>query len=267
MSHQASYWAMQVEAPTPAAKLVLLVLADAHNGHTGECFPSLARIVKATGYSESTVKYAVRDLEQAGLLSRQSMADESGRTKGVKYTLNISQGRGQNMTPGGQETTGEGSEYDPPRGQNMTPHIDNREKEPGKEPGKARATRLPPDWSAPPEFIDFAISEGFTRDDIVRRIEPTFRDYFTSASGPASRKVDWFATWRNWVRRDAQYRSGPGSRQAYASGNQFSDGGTLGIYQRAAARVREADDVSQRRAGLFGDGNGELEMRYGVPAE
>ena len=267
MSHAATHWAMQIDAPTPAAKLVLLILADAHNGHTGECFPSLARIVKATGYSESSVKYAVRDLEQAGLLSRQSMADESGRTKGVKYTLNITSGRGQNVTPGGQETKGEGSECDPPRGQNVTPHIDNREKEPGKEPGRARATRLPPGWSAPSEFIDFAIAEGFTRDDIVRRIEPTFRDHWLAASGASSRKADWFATWRNWVRRDAQRRPGAGSRQAHAAGNQRSDGSTLGAYQRAAARFQPEDDVSQRRAGLFGDGNGELEMRYGIPAE
>lgn len=251
MSHQATYWAMQVEAPTPAAKLVLILLADAHNGHTGDCFPSIARIVKASGYSESSVKYAIRDLEQAGLLSRASVTDESGRTKGVKYSLNLPEGRGQNVTPGGQKTEGEGSECDPTRGQNVTPHKDNRENKPGNsEPGKtARATRLPPDWSAPSEYIDFALNEGFSHDDITRRIEPTFRDHWLAASGPTSRKADWLATWRNWIRRDT-VRS-PGSRQANAARDRHSGSSVLGAYQRASAFVQAAHAVPGDRPDIL----------------
>lgn len=246
MSHAATHWAMQTDAPTPAAKLVLLILADAHNGHTGECFPSLARIIKATGYSESSVKYAVRDLEQAGLLSRASMTDESGRTKGVKYTLNITQERGQNVTPGGQETTGEGSECDPPRGQNVTPHIDNREKEPGKEPGRARATRLPPEWSAPAEFIEFAKTEGLTRDE-ARGVERVFRDHWISARDGAKR--DWFATWRNWIRRDATRVIR--ARSSAPDRNGQADRSLVGAYQRAAARFPDAGSLPRERAGVL----------------
>lgn len=247
MSHAATHWAMQTDAPTPAAKLVLLILADAHNGHTGECFPSLARLVKATGYSESSVKYAVRDLEKAGLLSRESMADESGRTKGVKYTLNIGQGRGQDMTPGGQKITGEGSEYDPTRGQNMTPHIDNREKEPGKEPGRARATRLTPDWRAPVEFIDFAISQGLTDDETRSLVEPKFLDHWLSARDGLKR--DWFATWRNWIRTDAPRIIR--SRSASPGRNGRADQSLVGAYQRATARFTDARPVSRERAGVL----------------
>lgn len=267
MSLVATAWAMKETGLSPTSKFVLIVLADAHNGHSGECFPSIARIAETTGFSESTVKYAVRDLEEKGLLKRDIQHDPNGRTKGVNYVLTIPEPRGQEQTPRGHLTRGEGSSDEGGRGHLTPPHKEEPENRTGKRTKEERATRLPADWTAPTAFIDFAIDEGFTHDDITRRIEPTFRDHWIAASGASSRKADWFATWRNWVRRDAQRRPGAGPRQAHASGNQRSDGSLLGAYQRAAARVREADDVSERRAGLFGDGNGELEMRYGIPAQ
>lgn len=112
-----------------------------------------------------------------------------------------------------------------------------------------RATRLPPDWSAPTEFIDFAIAEGFTHDDIVRRIEPTFRDYWVAASGSASRKADWLATWRNWVRREAERR--PGARQADAGRNGQPARSVLGAYQRASARIQAQGVLPPKRPGTL----------------
>lgn len=112
-----------------------------------------------------------------------------------------------------------------------------------------RATRLPADWSAPPEFIDFAIAEGFTHDDIVRRIEPTFRDHWLAASGASSRKADWLATWRNWIRRDAQRR--PSSRQTDAGRNGHPGRSVLGAYQRASAHVQAENVLPPKRPGTL----------------
>ena len=133
MSLRAFSWAMEVTCPTPTAKLVLLALADAHNGHSGDCYPSLARIIKTTGLSESGVKGAIRALEADGLLSRTVETDHTGRTKGVRYDLKCDEGRGRQETPRGREETPEGASGNPTRRRQETPLIKNLEKEPGKE--------------------------------------------------------------------------------------------------------------------------------------
>lgn len=61
-----------------------------------------------------------------------------------------------------------------------------------------KATRLPEDWIAPIEFIDFCKKE---RPDLnPQYIAETFKDYWISKSGADATKANWFATWRNWVR-------------------------------------------------------------------
>lgn len=239
MSTLATAWAMRVEGLSPTAKFVLIVLADAHNGHSGECYPSVARIAETTGFSESTVKYAVRDLEADGLISRAIQNDPNGRTKGVQYTLSIPQARGQEQTPRGHLTRGEGSSDEGGRGHLTPPHKDNRKKEPEDKPEGARATRLPASWDAPADFIEFAITEGLTRDE-ARTVEHVFRDHWVSARDGLKR--DWLATWRNWVRRDAPRIIR--SRQAQAGRNGQPDRSLVGAYQRAAARFSDAGPVS-----------------------
>jgi hypothetical protein len=256
MSLSATAWAMKVEGLSPTAKFVLVVLADAHNGHSGDCFPSIARIAETTGYGESTVKYAIRDLEAGGLLRRETQTDHNGRTKGVQYCLSIGDGRGHQPTPGGHMTGGEGSPDDGGRGHMTPPHKEEPEKGTGKRTGEARALRLPPDWIAPDPFIEFAITEGLTNDEARRLVEPQFRDYWVSARDGAKR--DWSATWRNWVRRDAPRIIRSRDPQAARYGSQ--GGGRLAAYQRAAAHFSAPHDVPRERADLSGHGGRVLDL-------
>lgn len=69
MSHVAVAWAHGVKGLRPAAKLVLLTLADCHNPAFG-CFPSQAYIADACEISLSTVNRHLATLEAAGLILR-----------------------------------------------------------------------------------------------------------------------------------------------------------------------------------------------------
>jgi hypothetical protein len=40
----------------------------------------------------------------------------------------------------------------------------------------------------------------------------TFRDYWRGAPGAKGRKVDWVATWKNWMRREQERRETRGNR-------------------------------------------------------
>jgi len=64
MSHQASYWAMQVEAPTPAAKLVLLILADAPSA-----IEDLTYLARLACCGRAEVMDALDALSASGLLT------------------------------------------------------------------------------------------------------------------------------------------------------------------------------------------------------
>lgn len=74
MSIDAMKWALQ-EAPIPHSqthirdRLVLVYLADRHNPDTEACWPSVGRIARDLGVSEPTVRNAIRELKDLGLIS------------------------------------------------------------------------------------------------------------------------------------------------------------------------------------------------------
>jgi len=64
-----------------------------------------------------------------------------------------------------------------------------------------RGTRLPPDFAMPEDWIAWAVGEGVAR--ATADFEAAkFVDYWSAKSGREATKVDWLATWRNWIRRD-----------------------------------------------------------------
>lgn len=69
-----------------------------------------------------------------------------------------------------------------------------------------RGTRLPQPWQPDDEWLDWAVgSLNLKRDDVMREAL-VFRDFWYAKAGANGRKVDWLATWRNWMRRYATDR-------------------------------------------------------------
>ena len=65
-----------------------------------------------------------------------------------------------------------------------------------------RGSRLSADWVLPTEWADWAKQE---RPDLdLRSVGEQFRDYWSAKAGSGSTKLDWQATWRNWVRNQKQ---------------------------------------------------------------
>lgn len=75
--------------------------------------------------------------------------------------------------------------------------VDKKEREP-------RATRLADSWTLPEDWKAFCVSErpDLDPDFTAKR----FADYWHGKPGKDGRKLDWLATWRNWVRGE---RTGP----------------------------------------------------------
>ncbi len=71
----------------------------------------------------------------------------------------------------------------------------------------SRAHRLPADWHP---AVDMAVWARKERPDVDLALEVAkFRDYWTSKSGKDAAKLDWFATWRNWIRSAPASKTSP----------------------------------------------------------
>lgn len=67
----------------------------------------------------------------------------------------------------------------------------------------ARGTRLPSDWTLPDDWLAWALADRpESTETAMRRVGERFRDHWIAATGKGATKLDWFATWRNWVRNE-----------------------------------------------------------------
>jgi len=81
----------------------------------------------------------------------------------------------------------------------------------------SHGTRLPEAWTLPSPWYAFARHEcpAWTNAD-VERIAASFADFWHGKPGQAGRKSDWLATWRNWIRREAdKQRSNVNGRRSH----------------------------------------------------
>jgi uncharacterized protein YdaU (DUF1376 family) len=91
-------------------------------------------------------------------------------------------------------------------------YIYSKERETYVSPKKAvspkRGTRIEPDWQ--PSEIDraYAASKGASPARIAREAE-AFRNYWLGVAGEKGVKLDWPATWRNWILNGLERRPEP----------------------------------------------------------
>lgn len=67
----------------------------------------------------------------------------------------------------------------------------------------SRGTRIDPDWCPSMSEREFAIAEGFSTAEINREAA-RFRDYWKGRAGSGGVKLDWKATWQNWIRTSGE---------------------------------------------------------------
>jgi len=69
-----------------------------------------------------------------------------------------------------------------------------------RDENRKRGTRLTPDWKLSQEMGEWAEQQGLDSKTIIQQRD-SFRDYWIAKAGEAGVKLDWDATWRNWIRK------------------------------------------------------------------
>lgn len=89
MSGMALIWAANVKGLKPAAKIVLIQLADFHNKETGQCNPSAKRLASECEMGRATLFRHLATLEQCGLVTRHARGDGDGGRGANQYELHL----------------------------------------------------------------------------------------------------------------------------------------------------------------------------------
>jgi hypothetical protein len=85
-----------------------------------------------------------------------------------------------------------------------------------------KGTRLPADWKPSPEDVTAAAEYGIAGAALTHEAD-SFRDYWTAKAGKDAVKIDWAATWRNWVRRNRAKVNGNGTVHPLRPGQSQQD--------------------------------------------
>jgi uncharacterized protein YdaU (DUF1376 family) len=135
-----------------------------------------------------------------------------------------------------------------------------------------RGTRLPSDWQPKPG--DWIAAVNALGEVTARREADSFRDYWKAAPGQRGIKLDWDATWRNWVRtavgRLPQSRAGPSAGSPrngfHALLDEIADAQFASPDQRQPQITAGADGPRSRQpreGDLFEAGAGQTDGRAG----
>jgi hypothetical protein len=83
---------------------------------------------------------------------------------------------------------------------------------------KKLATRLPNEWKPTQEHWDAAIKINSELAPKLNLIAEKFKNYWVSKSGKDATKMDWMATWKNWVIREAENaKTGSSTKSNYGT--------------------------------------------------
>jgi biotin operon repressor len=248
MSWQALKWAVAQTTGSPTKKAVLMVLAEAANGRTGACFPSIQEIADRAELGERAVWAALQELERDGTISRSRRTNRRGYRTSDLITLTLGQvapravrravAQSQDVRLGhGEPTRTSDNPYSHVVHGLLAPGATQDEpgSEPEEEPGlfsQAPAPRRSRKKPATPLPIDCPNERDllWARGQLDARAPhlavegqaERFRDHHLSRD---SRFSDWSAAWRTWIHKAPEFSHARQTKAAPRSAVDWALGG------------------------------------------
>lgn len=248
MSVRVMTWVWEHSQSKSTDRLVLLAIADCAADDGSNAFPSMKKLTLKTGLTDRGVQRSIARLVALGELK---VALNAGPRGCNRYRVVMRPPTVVHPDPESPPTNSHPDEESPrptvpptemhadpdPRspGTALDPSKDSSSKSPR---ARTRGTRLPDSFTISPEMRDWA-KEHVPQLAGAGETEK-FIDYWRAQPGQRGVKLDWPATWRNWMRRAAERH--PGSALVPANGAKPST-----TDQRVAAGMQLAADLKRRR--------------------
>ncbi|WP_080412481.1 helix-turn-helix domain-containing protein [Burkholderia ubonensis] len=218
MSFQAMTWAVEQDLPA-LQKLVLLMLANCCNSHTGRCDPSHDTLAKECGMSRDSVRRAIAEIEKKGLIEIRRQT-QNGVNLPNQYVLKVGSSGGvvgavstegyvhTAPTVGADSTGGRCSQQGGVGADSTT----NQEVKPGSKPNTSseesgrsvsrakksaeRKTPLPENFAISDRIRQWASDKGYAR------LQDRFDHFVGTSKAKGYRYVDWDQAFMNAIRDD-----------------------------------------------------------------
>ncbi len=200
--------AYATEKPLPASLDVLCRIARAVTPEEKDAVASVARQFFPLADGERRNRRAEKEMAVA------AQARENGAKGGRPKTGERTEAATGALT--GQQTGTQTGNASGEGGETGHPPTTNHQPPTAKPPTRARAersrgSRLPADWQPGPGHIEFCRTE---RPDLEPNVVAArFRDFWIAKAGTGGSKLDWDATWRNWVRNEKRLNGGSAGKQ------------------------------------------------------
>ena len=154
-----------------------------------------------TGYGRDKCRRMITEIIESGYGKREPVIDQkTGRFEGQELVI-YDESYADNPEPENQSPAPENPAPGYPSHGKPVPIIRTENKQELISSSR-KGTRIPDDWQPSQADIEFARDEGFGGIAISREAA-RFKDYWTAQPGQKGVKLDWPATWRNWVRNSA----------------------------------------------------------------
>ena len=199
MSIAAVSWALKQDLQA-ISKMILIVLADHHNGESGQCNPSVRRICKMAGVTQRTVEKHIPELTASGLLTVKEIYRDDGSRRSNQYNLSL----GSVLKPPGSEPNAPRSDLQSP----LESGIELRIERP--EDSSAIATESSGQKVRVKRVKRISEVDDAFREQMRQRFGPTLGDTVQEridealAHKSASNYDDLQSHVRGWLRRDAE---------------------------------------------------------------
>ncbi len=278
MAVKVTAWVWEHSRSKLGARLVLLAIADHANGDGVDAFPSIAQLMHKTGLTERAVQKAVAELVKLGELH---VAVGGGRGRTSRYRVLMVERPAEAVNPAektpykerGKENPVKETPYstqETPQNPTLNPaefapvtKYEPRatvKDSPSGSPARARTrgTRLPPDFMITDQMWTWAAAEATkvtgqpptpeTFSDWLDRHTEIFRDHWIGKPSPHGLKLDWVATWRNWMRKEID-KVGQQPRAAGTAVARYGQNGNGGYTSTSDAKVAQTMALKQKFEG------------------
>jgi hypothetical protein len=203
-------WVWNESKSKKNARLLLLAIADCAADDGTNAYPSNAELQRKTGLSERAVQSTLGDLVSLGELAIYRNAGPGGCNRYRVVMTPAESAPPQDLHPAGSAPPANSAGADSaPLPQDLHPTPAEPAPVTVLEPSKnkissskrsttgARGTRLPENFEVTEEMREWVREKC---PDVRLPEHDRFCDHFRAASGQRGVKLDWVATWRNWMR-------------------------------------------------------------------
>lgn len=203
MSNRVLDWVFQESPATGNDRLVLIAIADEANDDGRNAYPGIDRIATKSRVPKRTVLRCLERLEEAGALIV-NRPEVRGRGHFNTYVVLMEKGDTVTPIPEPEKVRNGATEGDKRCGtvQNhaqtvLDPLTPSAKALDPSSPSQARGARIPDDFA--PDAAMRAWAQAKVPNVNLARETEKFCNYWRAKGGREARKLDWPATWRNWM--------------------------------------------------------------------